>query len=456
MRVLIIGVGDVGTEMARILCEARNDVVVIDRNGALLEQLKDSLDVMTVTGDGSTMSCLHRAGIDQTDLLLAVTGRSEVNILACVLAKHAGVAKTIARVRRADHFDSIAEGVTAAVVGVDEQIITELECASNIIDALIHPQVKETVRLSHPDAQIVNFQIKSGSPIIGANLANFPHPEMLEQLRFCAILRYGQMIIPHGQTTFSARDELYVAGAQTMIEELIEWADPLETAVGRVIIAGATQLGFMLTDTLRPLDIRVTLIEPDERLAAQAAATLGNRTLVIQAQSTDSGALREAGIDACDAFIGLQADNESNMMSCILAKRLGAKKVIASTQNLDYMQVIAGINLIDCGFSPLIAAINALIKCVPSDRRQTAAVLKRVPAEVVEFVVDNNAPAAGKRIADLKIPNDIVLALIFRGDDLVPAIGSETIRERDRVCVLLHHNAIPQVEKLLCGPARKK
>jgi trk system potassium uptake protein len=452
VRVVIIGAGDVGQQMARILCVEGNDVVVVDMDALLLERLHDSQDLMTVCGDGSKVRTLRQAEVDQADLVLAVTSLSAVNILACILAKRFGVERTIARVRSGDHFDE-SEGVTAEDLGVDVSIITERECASDIADVMIRPQVKETALLSHPDAQIVNFQILGTSPMMGSTLAKFAKPELLEQVRICAILRHGRLVMPRGETGFMPFDEIYVAGHDTAIEALIDWATPDTPLISKVIIAGATPLAHILAQQLAVMDMSVTIIESNEERARYASEQLGG-TLILRGQATDIDVLREAGIEHCDAFLALQAQNEEIIISCMLAKRHGARKVIATTNNLDYLRIITGIQTIDCGFSPLVSAINRVIKYIATDNRETAAVLKRVPVVVVEFTVTRKAAIAGQRISSIKLPCEMVFAIIIREDSLVPAVGSESLKAGDRVCVMVRSEQVEVAAKMFRRKAK--
>ena len=447
MRVIIIGAGEVGKQMARVLCSSQNDVIMIDLNELLLEQLKDQLDIMTIRGNGATGRCLIRADIEKADLLLAVTNNSEANILACTLAKRFQVSQKIARIRRNEYFD-FSNGLTAESFGVDHAIIPEYECATDILDSLLRPTVKETVKFSHPEAQMVNFQIRPGSPMIGASLNSFPKPEFLEQLRVCAILRYGQLIIPKGNSNFIAFDEIYVSGAQMMIDELLSWAEPESPIVSKVIIAGGTHLGGILASMLSTADIRVNVIESDPIKAERTADIIGSTGLIIQGESTDISVLEEAGIKHCDAFIATNQDDEDNILGCILAKNHGAKEVIAITSNSDYLRIIAGMTMINCCFSPLISAVNILIRHIGTENRRTVAILKRTSAEILEMTVGKDSPIANCKIREINFPAKMVFALILRMDELVPAIGGEEVKPGDHVIILTEPQSIPAVEKM--------
>ena len=447
MRVIIIGAGEVGKQMARVLCLSNNDVVMIDLNEVLLEQLKDQLDIMIIRGNGATGRCLMRAGIEKAAMLLAVTNNSEANILACTLAKRFQVAKKIARIRSNEYFD-FSTGLTAKSFGVDHAIIPEYECATNILDSLLRPAVKETVKFSHPEAQMVNFQIKPGSPMIGTSLKLFPKPEFLEQLRVCAILRYGQLIIPRGDSNFMAFDEIYVSGSQIMIDKLLSWAEPDSPIISKIIIAGGTHLGGILASMLTTADIRVSIIEPDPVKAERTADIIGSAGLIIQGECTDISVLKEAGIQHCDAFIAANLDDEANILGCIVAKNHGAREVIAVTTNSDYLRIIAGMTMIDCCFSPLVSAVNILIKHIGTENRQTVAILKRTSAEVLEMTVGKESSIANVKIKEISFPVKMVFALIIREGELIPAVGEASVRPNDHVIVLTEPQSISAVEKM--------
>lgn len=450
MRAVIIGAGEVGKQLARVLCLRKNDVIVIDTDRAVLDQLKEEIDIMTVVGNGATGQILYKAGIGKANMLLAVTNNSEANILACTIARHFKVAEKIARIGSNEYFDA-SHGLTKATFGVDRAILPEYECATNIMDALLRFAVRETVKFDHPDAQMVNFQIKPESPMIGARLDAFPEKRIIDRLRVCAVLRFGELLIPRGDFSFIAFDEIYVAGDQDTIDELISWAVPNELLISKVIIAGATPLGGFLASMLATADMRVCIIEPKTIEAEHMADKLGPSALIIQGESTDISVLEEAGIRHCHAFIAAHLDDEVNILSCILAKNHGAAKTIAVTNHPDYVQIISGINMIDCCFSPLVSAVNALIKHVKTENRQTIAMLKRTSAEVLEMTVQEKAPVAGQKIRDIDIPAAAVFAIIIRANRLIPATGDERLTAGDHVIVFTKSVKVLAVEKMFAS-----
>jgi trk system potassium uptake protein TrkA len=430
VRAVIVGAGRVGQELARNLCAVRNDVVVIDPNVAALKRVAKGLHLETIQGDGSKVPVLHRAGVNQADLLLALTSQSATNILACCVAKRCGVARTVARIRSEGHFSPDISGPS---LGVDLAISTEEECAADIVAVLRSPQVKETARLTHPDAQLVNLHLPSGSPLLGKTLAELR--DSVCELRICAFLRHGALQMPRGNSSFLPGDELYVAGAESAVTRFVNWAAPSQAPIRRVVIAGATHLAFILEERLRKLGMRVILLEEDAALAESAAERLGG--LVVHGDPTQAGVLREARIDRADAFVSMQGRNEGTIISCMLAKQAGARKTIAVTNSLNHLRIITGVPSIDCGFSPRLAAINRVSQHIAADTGGIVTALKRAPVEVREFLMQGKATAAGRAIRDIAKPCEMIIASIVRDGHLLPAVGEERLLSGDRVCVVL-------------------
>ncbi|MBI4860187.1 MAG: NAD-binding protein, partial [Candidatus Riflebacteria bacterium] len=340
-----------------------------------------------------------------------------------------------------------SHGLTPQSLGIDEVVFPEAACAESIIDALLRPAVKESVTFSHPDAELTCFQLLPGSPLVGRALSEFPRTDLLQQLRVCAILRYGQLIIPRGESGFISYDEVYVAGARSVVNELLTWARPHERPMKRVILAGSSSLADRLARRLSGLGMSLTLVESDRIQAERSAETLGGQICVIAGSPTESRILKEAGVSGCDAFIATGSDNESNILGCILARRSGARKVIATVHQPDFLPLIVGIPMVDCAFSPMVTAINSLIRCIGTEHRRIVAVLKRTPAEILEMSVLQGSRLAGKAIRDLSIPRSLVFALILREARLVPAIGPEILLPRDRVVVMAHSGSTLEAEQ---------
>lgn len=451
MHIIIIGAGQVGRFMASTLCTEGNNVVLVDTDETLLNDIQEHLDVMTILGNGARVNVLQRAGIARADLVIAVASHTETNILACQVAKHFKVAKTVCRMSSDEYFCK-EEGFTAENYGIDQTIFPIDECAKKILAILKHPELKEFVTFSNEKAGLISLSVKPDSPIAGAQLDNFPHQEIIKKIRICAISRRGKMIIPRGNTRIYAYDEIYVAGEITALKELRVFAHPEVPKVKKVIISGVTPLSLKVIELLNEVNIDVSLIESDSLTAEIAAAKLGQKNVVIKGDATDPKILEEIGIDQCDAFISTVND-ETSILNCLLAKRSGARKVYAVADKPDYLEIIAGTSAIDTAFSIRVAAVNELLHNIRGENIRIGALLKRIPAEVLEFEIDPKSRVAGRNIGEIKLPKNTIIAMVLRGDEVMPAVGNSELLAGDRIITLSDKHSVPALQRLI---ARKR
>lgn len=446
MHILIAGAGAVGSHVAQALCFRGNDVTVIDVNEHALEALRERNDVMTLTGNAALPSVLVEAGVRNVDMALALTGSSEANLVICRLAKVFGVAKSLARLRTRRYFDADLS-VPPEIFGVDEFIVPEEACVAEIMDSLRRPSVKESIPLGPKTCEIVNFQVPAESPLSGIALKDVPRIDLLARIRVCAIKRYGNLIVPHGDTTVNDYDEAYVAGNRRDVDAFIEWATPAVRPIKRVVVAGSTELAQHLGARIEARGMALTMIVGKEADVQDVVDQLGTKTTIISGACTEAPVLEEALVSKADAVVAVGADNEANILTCILAKRMGARKVITVVDNVDYRQIIANLTLIDCGFNPLLVAVDGVLQQFPSDIRQHVAILKRIEAEILDMVITPDAAVAGKQIAEIKRPADMVFIAILRDGEFVPPVGKETLRAGDRVAALVRRQSRDAVER---------
>lgn len=448
MKVIILGAGEVGKGLAATLCLENNDVVMVDTDEKILEDLSETLDIMTYTGNGAWPSTLNAIGVQDAQLLVAVSNLDEVNILACAMAKQLNSdIRTVARVGYKDYFPDKLD-ISHKDLGIDHMVIPQVECKSAVMEVIQRPTLKEVVHLSSPGAVICGFQINPGSPMVGAQLFNFPRKDLLEKVRICAIWRRGRLIIPRGKERFNNYDEIYVAGDKQYTDDLTEWATVDDSTVSHAVIAGANALAYEVAEELVKNGVNVTLVEPDRKLAEEALDKIAGGMTVINADATSGDALQEAGADRCDAFVSILPQDENNVLSTLMAKRLGAKKVIAIINKPDYREIISSMESIDCCFSSRIAALNSIINLIKGTDRRIGAMLHRISAEIFDMTVVPKCPIADKAIRDSTCPEDAVFAMILRGNVIIPAIGNEVFQTGDRVVMMGTTQAMRESEKL--------
>ena len=446
MNIIIIGAGEVGKQLAYTLCSKDKNIVVIDSSIKLLNRLKDKLDVMTICGDCSNFNVLSNAEIKNADILIATTGSDASNILACQVAKHFKVKKTICRLSSRGYF-SEKDGYTPSSLGIDHLIFPEEECVKRIIGVLEYNVIVEKIAFKFSKAQITAIKIPRSSPLAGVRVFDFPDPLLLPKIRFSAIIRDQKLIMPHGDTIFAVGDEVYVAGDRNSIDSLISLVDPDCCPVKNIIIAGATRIGINLAGKLIRAGYQVRIIEESAKKGEELLDELGENLMVINGDPTDGDVLDEAGISVCNAFISASNDDEENVLTCILAKKKGAQKVITTTNKAEYVDIIPGISGIDCGFSAGLVAVNSVLNLLGTETAKIHAILQRTVAYVYELHVTPTAPICNKRILDYVKELPVILSLVFRDGEMLIATGDLKLKAGDQVAAVSTPQNIKRLEQ---------
>jgi len=403
---------------------------------------------MTVPGDCAMVGTLRAAQIEKADLLIAATGDDASNVLACAIARHFHVPLTVCRLACTTFFSS-GESWNPAVLGIDHMIFPEAECVAQVLNAIEHQAVVERIVLSYRDAECTALRLSPESPLAGRALRDFPEPDLLSRVRFCAIVRQQRLLMPRGNTVFMPGDEVYVAGPHGAVAELYDRFWPESDATGPVIVAGANPLSLSLVLKLCDLGMEVRVIEREEGPANQFLDALGRRVMLLRGEATDADVLEEAGVHQCRAFISILEDDEDNILGSILAKQQGARKVITVTNKAEYMDIVPALATIDAGFSPRQAAANSVLKIITTDEVRVQAILSRTRAYVYELRVQPGAPLCGQCLANSRLPDSAVFALIIRRGETLPATGDAVVQEGDKLVAVATPDSVRTFEKLL-------
>lgn len=447
MKIVILGAGTLGTFLVSTFCRDNHDVVVIDKSSDTIQRLKDKLDVMALTGNGASITTLKTAGIADAAMFIATSCNDTVNIHACAVAKHFGVKKTICRLSSKEYFD-VADKFSPAKQGIDHIIIPHDDCVENIINIVDRHEVIEKITFNIPEAAITAIKVLPDSQLNGVKLRDFPVPELLHSIRFAAIIRKGRLLAPNGETIIMVNDELYVAGRNEDIERLFDWAVPPSKTISRVVIAGGSSIGSALSSQLAGNGYDVRLIDADFTNCENILNDLNTKMLVINGDSNEKDVLFEAGTDNCDIFIATQDDDENNILSCILAKRMGAQKVVTMTSKEEYIDIVPEMRMLDCGFSRRLVAANAILRNIGMNIVHTDAVIHRANAYVSEFEVTPKSSIANKKIDECEFPVSTVLSLIFRAGKIITPAGSLVLLPGDLVVVIATSTTVKKIESL--------
>lgn len=447
MRAIIVGAGAAGSNLAERLNAEKCDVVVVDHNPSLLSRLTEDLDILTIEGNGSSPVVLEKAGVRETQILVAVTDSDEVNILACAIARAAGVPHCVARVSSPDYVSGDIS-FDLKKVGVDLALNPKEECANELSHMLEISGTQEVIDLFNGRVLAVGFKVSPDSPLTRCTLGTCPKPDLIRSVRFIALQRGEDVIIPHGDTGFMVGDELYVVGRPADLDRMMDYVYPDRPVIRKVVIAGGGVLGRALARRLEKTRLDVTLIEQKETIAEACTGVL-DRTLVLHGNVTSGETLEEAGITEKTAFVSVTGSDENNIIGCLLGQRAGACLTIAKVSKPEYVPIINSLSLLDRAVNPHLSMMNAILHFVRGHHVRSAALMSTMHGELLEVMVGAGHEWCGKQIKDLQIPRGAIIAVLERiGEMKVPA-GDVRIESGDRLMLFALEKAMGQIKPLL-------
>jgi len=455
VKIIILGAGQVGRTAAYHLSrEEANDVTVIDTDEEILRDLQDRLDIRTVNGNAASPRILEAAGIAATDILVALTNSDEVNMLACHIAWTLyRTPKKIARVRSADFTERDKlfgeNGVAVDVWISPEQLVTEY-----VARLIRYPGALQVLDFADGRVRLVGIRALQGGPLVGQALRTLREHIPTADARVAAIYRAGNSIKPEGDTVIADGDEVFFLAARKDIRVVMKEMRREEAPARRVVIAGGGNIGFRLASELEDRN-QVKLIERDSKRARKVSEHLKSTT-VLHGDAADEELLLEENIDSADVFAALTNSEEANILSAMLAKRLGAHKVMALINKPSYAELIES-GSIDVAISPQTVTIGSLLAHVRRGDVVRVHSLRRGAAEALEVVVHGDADSSkiiGRRIEDISLPEGTTLGAVVRGEDVIIAHHDITVQPDDHLILFLtDRRHIEAVEKLFQGSA---
>ena len=449
MKIILLGAGSVGVSVAESLAHEKNDIVVVDKNGKRLRELQDRMDVATVCGHASHPTILRKAGAEDADMIIAVTDNDEINMMACQLAYTLFRTPTkICRVR-SNAYLSQHQLFSKENIPVDFPISPEILVTTYIERLLEHPGALQVVDFADDKARLVAVRAFYGGPIVGQALNQIPKHMPGIETRVAAIYRRDRSIIPEGDTVIEVDDEVFFIAATEHISSMMIELRGKDRPYKRVMIAGGGNIGSRLAKSIEH-KYQVKLIERNLERCEQLSDQL-QRTIVLHGHSSDKDLLISENIDSCDVFCALTSDDEANIMASLLAKRLGATKVITLIANMAYVDLLQG-GEIDIALSPQQVTIGSLLKHVRRGEVSNVYSLRRGAAEAIEITArgdQQTSRVVGRRVADINLPEGATIGAIVRGDNVIIAHSHTEIETDDHVILfLVNKNTIRDVEKL--------
>ncbi len=450
MKIIILGAGQVGTSAAASLAREENDITVVDLDAGKLRELQDRLDLRTVHGFGSYPSVLERAGANDADLLVALTNNDETNMAACQVAHTLYNTPTrIARVRAREYLDHpnlfCGEGCPIDVLISPEQLVTE-----HIQRLIEYPGALQVLDFADGRVRLVAVRTYGDGPLVGHRLAELrEHMPAGVDTRVAAIYRHDKPIIPEGDTVIEAGDEVFFIAARQDIRTVMSELRRLGQPAKRIVIAGGGHIGRNLASALEDR-YYVKLIERDHDHARNIAEGL-EKAIVLVGDCADEELLREENIDQTDIYCAITNDDEANILSSMLAKRMGAGKVMTLINRPAYVELVESLD-IDIAISPQQITIGTLLTHVRRGDLVRVHSLRRGAAEAIEAVAhgtERSSQVVGRTIQDIELPPGTTIGGVVRGDDVLMAHHDLVVESEDHVLLfVVDKQRIGEVERL--------
>lgn len=449
MKIIILGAGQVGSSVAYNLASEDNDITVVDTNPQVLQNLQDKLDLRTVTGIASHPSILRRAGAEDADMILAVTRSDEVNMIACQIAYTLFHTPTkIARLRSVE-YQGEQRLFAQEAIPVDVLITPELLVTDYVRRLIEYPGALQVLDFAGGRVRLVGVKAFHGGPLVGHALRTLKEHMPKADNRVAAIYRQGSAIIPTGDTMIEADDEVFFVAAQENIRAVMSELRRLDKPVKRVMLAGGGNIGHNLARQLEK-NYRVKLIETAGERARYLAESL-EQTIVLHGDAADRELLTEENIEDMDVFCSLTNDDEANILSAMLAKRMGATKVMSLINRPAYVDLVES-GIIDVAISPQQVTIGSLLAHVRRGDVVAVHSLRRGAAEAIEAIAHGDrhtSRVVGRRICEVALPKGVTIGALVRGDEVLIAHDDRIIHAGDHVILfLVDKKRIHDVEKL--------
>ncbi|UCG65965.1 MAG: Trk system potassium transporter TrkA [Deltaproteobacteria bacterium] len=444
MKIIIIGAGEVGFNIAQRLSEENHDVVVIDKDQNKINHLQTVIDVQAIVGSGTSPSILQEAGIKESDIIVAATDSDEANLVACFYAQHlTDYITKIARVRNPDYMEH-SDMFKTDFLNIDLIINPQSEMVSSMLKLMEVPEASEVLDFVNGKVKLIGVTIKEDSPLVGRKLSSFQDVE--EVLLVGVIIRGEEVIIPTGQDVIQPNDLLYCVTRKEEISTIFRLLNVREGELGRVVIVGGGTTGLALATSLDKTNINTKIIEKDSQRCLELADKL-EKVVVLNGDGTDRDFLLEENAADVDLMVVITGEEETNVLISLLGKALGAKKTVTRIGKFSYLPLVSAIG-IDTVVSPRLSAIRAILQYIRKGKVVCVAPLKGEAAEAMEFEALETSDIVNTPLSEIKFPKEAIVGAIVRGEEIIIPRGHNMIKPHDHLIIFALKGAIPKLEKL--------
>ena len=447
MNLIIVGAGEVGYHLAARLSQQKMDIVVIEKDQEKTARVIDTLDVQVIHGSGSSVATLKQAGIENADMLVAVTNSDEVNMISCLVASvQSKVITKIARIRNPEYSQSLGI-IGENHLNIDLAINPEFELVNMLARLVEIPDATDVVEFAEGRVRITGIKVDPNSYVVGKKLRHLTRENEQHDIIIAALFRGDKIIIPRGNDIIENNDLVYAVTESKKIAAVTNYFKERARKISLIMILGGGDIAVELAQRLEKKGITIKLIENDEQ-RCEAIADKLKKTIVLRGNGTDQELLEEENIKDVDVFIAISEDEQTNILVSLLAKRLGAKKVISLINNLSYTSLVSNIG-VDTVVSPHLSAINRILQFIRKGKVLSVASFHEESAEAIEIVALDTSDLVNKPLRDIKFPRGAIIGAVVRDTEIIIPTGDTIILPGDRVIIFTLTSAIPSVEKTL-------
>lgn len=447
MKVVIIGAGEVGFNVASRLVNENKDVVVIDKDHEAIRRVSDNIDAQVVNGSGSSPISLDEAGLKDAEILLAVTDSDEANLVACLVADILSPSTTkIARVRNAD-FDQYHDNFRKHAPHIDTLINPEIEVVKTIDRMMNTPGVVDVGEFADGRIKFIGIFLDKDARLAGTRLSELSSISEKQRPLIVAVIREEKLIIPSGDNALLAGDLVYFICEEEKLLDTLAVFDKHAEPVQRVLIIGGGKIGIRLARLLDEKSIYTKIIEKNPDRCAKLAERL-NKVVVLHGDGSDQELLKEENIQDIDVVVALTNDEEINILASLLAKQMGARKTITKISKFSYFPLMSTIG-IEQVVSPRLSAINTILQHIRRGKVLSSISIKGEQAEFMEAVALETSDIVGKPLKNIFFPKGTLVAGIIHEDNFIIPTGDSIVNPGDMIIIFARKQAIPKVEKIL-------
>ena len=448
MRILIVGAGIVGFNLAEELSQEGHDIAIIDTDADRIKSIADKLDVLSVNGNACLPSVLNQARIRKAEMVIAVTEKDEVNLMVSFLAYKFNVKKRFARLRHSE-FTSEEKIFEPGELYVDHAINPGQIVIDSILMILKTPGAVNVAEFANGEILLRGFDVDENAPIANKTIKELRAVSELNSFLVVAIVQNGSLVIPKDEDILHVGDKIYLLVDKELLPLVLPMLNRKVDEVQKIVIYGANRVSVNLAKKLEKFIPDLTLIEPDIERANYAADTLSN-AMILHGNGTDIDLYNDINIQDADFFLSLSDDDESNILSALLAKKYGAKRVVVITNDPDYLPILDSIGM-DVTINPRLISVSAILRHVRRGQVVNVHKLMEGEAEVIEIHVSEDSKVANQKINKLKIPQDALVGAILRNGEMVVPNGDTIIKGGDSVILVTMPHSIDKVEKIFAG-----